>query len=241
MLFLGRTALILVALALVVGSWPRFLAGLGELETGAVYRNNKQDRPVAGPALERALTSLGRSTDLDPAFSLYHAQAADLHLRKAMRLAEKGNFKSAEIEFNSSRASAKRGLRRGPSDPYAWFVLATSEQAINGPSDVALSALKTSFAVGRTEGGLLIPRISWCFGHWSRLPENFREEARGQVRLAFKNNNLRRLLAQYAATLPSVAQDEILRIVEEAGSGEPDNLRKFQYWLRVSRTDPGAR
>lgn len=240
MLFLGKTALILVALALVTGSWPRFLAGLGELETGAIYRNNKQDRPVTRTAYERALITLRRSTALNPASSLYYAQAADIHLRSATRLVEEGKFDSAKFEFDNSRADAKRGLVRGPSDPYAWFVLATSEQAIDGFSEVSLSALNASFAAGETEGRLLIPRISWCFSYWSRLPENLREKTKGQIGLALKNNNLRRSLAQYAASLPSVAQDEFLGLVEEAGSGEPDNLGNFQYWLRVSRGGRGS-
>ncbi len=241
MLFLGRTVLILAALALVTGSWPRFLAGLGEMGPESIYRDNKQERSVAGNAYERALLSLRRSKDLNPASSIYYAQSADVSLRNAMRLAEDGKFKSSKIEFDNSRVDAKRGLLRGPSDPYAWFVLAYSEQAIDGPSEAALSALNTSFDVGETEGKLLIPRISWCFGYWSALPENLRRRAKGQIQLALKNDSLRRDLAQYAASLPSTAQEELLGIVEEVGSGGPDNLRKFRYWLRISKSDRGTR
>lgn len=241
MLFLGRTALIVVALALVTGSWPRFLAGLGEIETESIYRNNKQERIVAGKAYERALLSLNRSKELNPASSVYYAQSADVNLRNARRLAEEGKFNLSQSEFDDSRIDAMKGLMRGPSDPYAWFVLAYSEQAIDGPSEAALSALNTSFDVGVAEGNLLIPRISWCFGHWSALSESLRGRAKGQIQLALKNNTLRRALAQYAASLPSGAQKEFLRIVEEAGSGELDNLRGFQYWLSVSGSGRGTR
>ena len=211
------------------------------METEAIYRGNKQEKSVAGKAYERALLSLRRSKDLNPASSIYYSQSADVYLRSAIRLAEDGKAKSSQIEFDNSRIDAIRGLVRGPSDPYAWFVLAYSEQAIDGPSEAALSALNTSFDVGETEGKLLIPRISWCFGYWSALPENLRRRAKGQMQLALKNDGLRRDLAQYAASLPPTAQEKFLRIVEEVGSGGPDNLRKFRYWLRNSKSDRDTR
>ena len=241
MLFLGRAVLICISLVLVTAGWPRFLAGLGELETGSVYRNNKQEIHVAGAIRDHALLSLGRSSDLNPTSSLYYAQSADLYLRKAMRLESKGEFGSARAEFDNSRLHAKEGLVRGPSDPYAWFVLAYTEQAIDGPSEAALTALSTSFAISMTEGNLLVPRISWCFGHWSILPENLKKQAKGQIQLALRNNNIRRSLAQYAASLPPVSQDSFLKIVEDVGSAEPDNLPKFRYWLRVSMSSRNAR
>ena len=217
------------------------MAGLGEMETKSIYRDNKQERNVTGKAYERALLSLGRSIELNPASSVYYAQSADVYLRNAMRLAEEEKVSLSQLDFDNSRVDAVRGLVRGPSDPYAWFVLAYSEQAIDGPSEVALSALNTSFDVGEVEGKLLIPRISWCFGHWSALPDNLKRRAKGQIQLALKNNTLRRDLAQYAASLPSSVQDDFLRIVEEVGSGESDNLHSFQYWLRVFRSGRGTR
>lgn len=236
MLLLAKTVLIIISLTLVAESWPRFLAGMTELEPITVYRANKQQRSLGGMTYERVLSSVRRSTELDPESSLYYAQAADLHLRNAIRLAEEGELEAARVEFDNTRNEAKKGLLRGPSDPYAWFVLAYAEQAIDGPSETALSALNTSFAVSMTEGSLLVPRISWCFSHWSRLPENLKEKARRQIQLALRNNNIRRSLAQYTASLPPIAQEEFLKVVEDVGSGEPDNLPSFQYWLRVSRS-----
>lgn len=235
MLFLAKTALVLVALTLMTESWPRFQAALGEVEIGAIYRNTKQQRSVAETAYKRAVMSLNRSTELNPASSLYYAQTADIELRLAALLMEEGRSEAATNKFSSSRINAKEGLVHGPSDPYAWFVLAYSEQALDGFSEGALSALEMSFATGMTEGGLLIPRISMCFGYWSQLPGTLRQTTKRQIELALRNNNLRRRLAQYAVSLAPVPQDDFLHIVEEAGFGLPENLRNFEYWLRVSR------
>lgn len=241
MLFLGKMVLIISALLLVTASWPRFQAGLSELDSDSIYRANKLERSVTGEAYEHALLSMKRSAELNPASSVYYTQAADLSMRHALRLAEEGKSSLAQTEFGKSRLDAISGLERGPSDPYAWFVLAFAEQAIDGPSEAALSALSASFAAGLAEGNLLVPRISWCFGHWTNLPESLKEKAREQIRLALKNSNIRRSLAQYAATLPPDLQEDAVTIIEEVGAGEPDNLRKFRYWLRVSNSGPRRR
>lgn len=241
MLFLVKLALILIALTLTTESWPRFKAALGDVETGAIYRNTKQHRPVSETAYKRAVISLNRSTELNPASSLYYAQTADINLRIAALLMEEGRFEAATTRFSSSRLNAKEGLALGPSDPYAWFVLAYSEQALDGFSEGALSALEMSFATGMTEGGLLIPRISLCFGYWSHLPGTLKETTAKQIELALRNNNLRRRLAEYADSLAPVRQGDFLDIVEEAGLEMPEKLKNFKYWLRVSRRIRQAR
>lgn len=240
LLFLVKTALILVALTLTVESWSRFQAARGEMETGALYANTKQQRPVSETAYTRAIKSLDQSIQMNPASSLYYAQTADIQLRIASRLTVEGKSGSAAAQFFGSRVSAIEGLARGPSDPYAWFVLAYSVQALDGFSEQTLSALNMSFATGMTEGALLIPRISMCFGYWPQLPETLKETTKWQIELALRNNNLRRRLAHYAESLAPVPQADFLRIVEEVGFELPEDMKNFQYWMRVSSRERRA-
>lgn len=231
-----------VALTLTSESWTRFQAALGEMEAGVIYRSTKQQRSVSIATYKRAIMSLDRSTEVNPGSSHYYAQAADIHLRIATLLTENGRSEAAATQYAGSRISAKEGLVRGPSDPYAWFVLAYSEQAFDGGlSAEALSALNMSFATGAIEGGLLIPRISMCFRYWDRLPDTLKEATRGQIELAMKNNNLRRRLAEYVVSLAPGSQEDFLKLVAEESAGVPDSLRTFQYWLRVLRRDLDTR
>lgn len=234
MSFLAKTAQALVALALIMGSWSRFQSSFSELETETIYRSNKQQRTVGSDDYDRALISLMKAVEINPSSSTYYAQTADLHLRKAAGLMRDGKIEIAMYAFEASSINAQKGLIRGPSDPYAWFMLAHSTQTIDGLSLEALSALEMSFSTGLAEGGLLVPRISLCFRYWSLLPQSLKDITRAQIELAMSNNNLRRSLAQYAASLPTDLRDDFLTLVEEAGSATPDHLRVFRYWLRMS-------
>jgi len=212
----------------------RLRAELEAAGTKVVYQEIKQREAVSLEDLTASNLALGVASKANPNSSIYLAELADLALRKARLSSESATNASAQ-QFEISRELSQHALSKGPSDPYAWYMLAYSEQALTGLSDEALRYLTMSFETGTIEGQLLVSRISFCFAYWSRLPEHLKDQALQQIDLALNHYQLVMDLADYTVSLGPQAQRDFIELVETASADDTEDLNRFTYWVRVKK------
>ena len=123
-------ALSLLGIALLGLAWPRFLGGISRLESTSVYSKLQQEQTVSVEDIETALSDLNQAIQLIPRSANLYAERADLRIRLGRKLYLDGDPEALRILFLEARQDAADGLLRGPSDPYAWFILAHSEQIV---------------------------------------------------------------------------------------------------------------
>ena len=226
---------------LVVGSllfhsahW-RLTAERASSDADKVYRDIKQEGVASPVALTTSRAALEVASKANPGSSLYLAELADLALRQAQLSKAGADQPAAAKAFRASRKYSIQALSRGPSDPYAWYALSYSQQALTGLSGAALRYLTMSFEIGAIEGQLLISRISFCYAYWESLPDDLRERSRQQIRLALDHYQLVTALADYTVSLRPEAQPDFIKLVETASEGHLQNFNRFAYWVRVKK------
>ncbi len=116
---------------------------------------------------------------------------------------------------------AQARLDRAPNDTHAWARLSYGEYLLNGPSELAVTALRRSFETGPVEYYALWSRLRLGVLLWPFLDEAMRAQTLDQARTALRTGGGAYRLAQFYFKMPGEIQVELLRHVQGA-QGQDD-------------------
>lgn len=122
--------------------------------------------------------------------------------------------------LTQARALAEARLRRAPSDTHAWARLAMSEYLLNGPSALALEALRTSFQTGPYEYYALTSRLQLGANLWPFLDEEMKRDTATQGAMLWRVQRERRALARIYLECPEELQQRILEQIALRPDGD---------------------
>jgi hypothetical protein len=159
---------ICAAFAVVVASWPRFIAGAAiapyEDTLRGIARGAKPLPAAIAAAREAAEVSLSwlphdRTYLRLGAFELVQAGlAADAARRNAA--------------LDRSIGALRAGLARAPADAYGWLQLAQAVRMRSGPTSAVAAPLRMSLETAPYEHRLVVPRLEIAFSAWRALDED---------------------------------------------------------------------
>lgn len=149
-----------------------------------------------------------------------------LSLAIALRLSPSDSQHIAYL--SQAKALAEARLRRAPADTHAWARLAMAEYLLNGPTELAIEALRTSFQTGPYEYYALMPRLELGANLWPLLDEEMRADTATQAAMLWRVRNERWVVVRKFVDFPSGLQlmiaaemanlpdrDEFERMVEQ--------------------------
>ena len=122
-------------------------------------------------------------------------------------------------------------MRLSPADPYAWYLLAVTDQLSGALSAQGQKAFNLSLILGRDEGQLIFPRLSFCATNWPSLDDPTHELCAGQFALAFGWQL--GALARFVAEADEAGQMAFGQMLKAGLPSEDDRIEKFRR--RVSR------
>lgn len=210
---------VVVCCGLLMLAVPRFIASLYALYPEAVFKQADTKLPL--DVYQKSIDHLTQALSWYEGPEYWQTQAffyLELFNASPQPLAQKQEL------LKQAQASVIQGLKLSPIDPYAWFRLATVDEALKLPAPQIINALQLSFYAGRVEPGLLMSRLSFGYNYYHQFDEEMKRLWQKQVPVAwaFQAEQLVKFVALHLETKV---------LVEEALANSPDNRKKFSVDL----------
>lgn len=233
----------LICLAMIWNAVPRILGGGPAERAGDVIsRLNHQDeftpadKRVTAKDIESGLQDLNKAIARLP-------DDGELYLRRALlrRTLMDMTGKPSVETYRLIEQDSLEAIKHIPGNPYAWFMVAYAKQAIDGKlSPEAIRAFEAALLFGRSEGSLVLPRISLGLRYWDQLPPSTRDLVEGQIRISLNHWYLIKPFGAFIAALPQDAQDKVMNIVEHTQWASERGIRRLKRIIRENQQAGGA-
>lgn len=189
---------------------PRLTAAVSSEAAADVLARINHDASVSVAEIERGIQEIDAAIARTPEHGELYIRRATLRQHRLAMLEV-----DLAIEMTKIRDDAVMAVTYSPGDPYSWYMLAFSEQAIQGKmTDQALRALRASILLGRSESQLIIPRITFGINYWDQLDDELKSLIHTQISIVLRHWHLIRQLGSYLAGLTDEQAAYVMTIVE---------------------------
>lgn len=224
-----------VAAAIAIGvlmislAVPRLLAAVPAEAAADVLARINHGADVSVDEIEQGILDVDDAIARTPEHGeLYIRRATLRQHRLAMLEVDLG------IEMTKIRDDAVKAVTYSPGDPYSWYMLAFSEQALHGEmTDQAQRALRASILLGRSESQLIIPRITFGINYWDQLDDELKALVHTQISIALRHWHLIRPLGAYLAGVNDAQAAYIMKIITSTPNAYQKGIQRVKNMKKL--------
>lgn len=172
-----------VALSLIVLSWPRVLASIRYLPVERAIKSYYSTGEIPSDRLPVLIQFATEAIDHNDHYR-FHDGLSMLHVLRAM------DFMTPALErrdaYVSAMAEAEESLLRAPANPAAWMRLASVRWILHEEPETIVDAWKMSVFTGRMHTALFAKRVEVGLAYYEYLDEEGQAMLRDQLQLAWR-------------------------------------------------------
>ena len=219
-----RGLMAISGVVLVYQGLPVALSALQAQKADAVVTRLRRVEPITAPAILAGIDALNRAVSLEPVAGRY-LQRSELESGGALTDKVEITPEVRTAWLQRSKVDLELALARAPARTMDWLRLATTRQALDGPSRAVIGPLMMSIKTGPWLEAAFFSRLRLIVDNWAY----FSDEQKAEVRSAASGMWRRSQDPRYFAWNVLNPVDEL--IIRNLLRDEPGAQERLTVWI----------